>query len=142
MKKEAVDVRLKLPQTKSGVVYVRLKQEKAKSRGVDVRLNLPQTKSGVVYVSTKFPQTKNGAVYVSTNPGQWKVEVYTFVHASEKNRIWLFAIKGTRYNRAPARGSISTTISYGPDSNNKYLTTYFRRTFDYTFAGNEMGKKP
>lgn len=34
-------------------------------------------------------------------------------------------------------GSINTTLSYGSNSNNKYPTTYFRKTFNYTTTGNE-----
>ncbi|MFC2116731.1 metallophosphoesterase [Bacteroidota bacterium] len=32
-------------------------------------------------------------------------------------------------------GAISTFLSYGGDENNKYPTTYFRSTFDYTASG-------
>ncbi len=34
-------------------------------------------------------------------------------------------------------GAISTTLSYGGDSQNKYATTYFRTTFDYTPSEDE-----
>lgn len=33
---------------------------------------------------------------------------------------------------------IATTVSFGPDENNKYTTTYFRTKFDYTLAGDEV----
>ncbi len=36
-------------------------------------------------------------------------------------------------------GTISTTLSYGGNSSNKYATTYFRSTFDYTPIGDETG---
>jgi hypothetical protein len=34
---------------------------------------------------------------------------------------------------------IVDTLSYGPDGENKYTTTYFRTTFDYTPTGSEIG---
>ncbi len=34
-------------------------------------------------------------------------------------------------------GTVNTTVSYGPDANNKYPTTYFRKTFNYSTTGNE-----
>ena len=34
---------------------------------------------------------------------------------------------------------IVDTLSYGPDGENKYTTTYFRTTFDYTTTGSEIG---
>ncbi|HOY30862.1 MAG TPA: CehA/McbA family metallohydrolase [Bacteroidales bacterium] len=32
---------------------------------------------------------------------------------------------------------VVTTVNYGPDANNKYPTTYFRKTFNYAVNGNE-----
>src|SRR5210317_1667239 len=34
---------------------------------------------------------------------------------------------------------VATEVSYGPDGENKYTTTYFRTTFDYTPTGDEIG---
>ena len=34
-------------------------------------------------------------------------------------------------------GPVSTTLSYGASSSNKYATTYLRTTFEYTPAGDE-----
>jgi hypothetical protein len=36
-------------------------------------------------------------------------------------------------------GTVSTTLSYGSSSNNKYATTYFRSTFEYSPTGEETG---
>ncbi len=53
-----------------------------------------------------------------TRPANWHTTAYN-------DAAWASGASELGYGDAPA-----TTVSYGPDVNNKYITTYFRKTFN------------
>lgn len=56
----------------------------------------------------------------NTRPANWQTTAYN-------DAAWVSGASELGYADAPA-----TTVSYGPDANNKYVTTYFRKTFNIT----------
>lgn len=56
----------------------------------------------------------------NTRPANWETSGYN-------DAAWASGASELGYADAPA-----TTVSYGPDANNKYITTYFRKAFNIT----------
>jgi len=104
--------------------------------------------SGVIYYTLdgSDPRLPGGAVSPTAlvfNPNTTNVtlvaanSVWKFLdNGSDQGTAWYApAFNDSGWNSGPGvfgygRSGISTTISFGSDSNNKYVTTYFRREFD------------